>query len=218
MGKSFYTYGSAVSVTDNPQKLFSLLYYRTIDFCDVYSFETNEEAHIYSMQQNCYYGYGWLGSRGPMKLPLSGEYFIQNPNIGEMFSMTEETTLDGIKPLYSVASDQNALQSPRTEIWAVDFINGFAVVDDLNSLMDILENYEYIYAHARWLQNIDQALKVAKISYIRRFYARYDARTERLVLPEDTKTMIFIDPYFSDREERFKLNQSMHILHTYGIF
>lgn len=219
MNRTFYTYGSAISVTNDPQKLFTVLWYRTVDYCEVYSFETSEEAHTYALQRNCYYGYGW-GAKGPMKLPLSGEYFLQNPDLGMTLPMIAEYNKYEKTALYTVPSSLgNSLHQQRTELWAVDFMNGFAVLDDLNVLVNILEDEKYLYVHAQWSSDcIERVLERARNNYIRRFYMRYDAKIEQLILPKDPKTTLFIDPYFQEREERYNQNKVMRILHSYGVF
>lgn len=97
----------------------------------------------------------------------------------------------------------------RNEWWGVFGLNGFTTVKNLEYLMGTLvETSPFKYPIAFWGGNLgDGLLRSVKQSYVRRFYTRYDGRSETLQIPDNIDEY-YIDPLFEAREERLKANKN----------
>lgn len=200
-----------MGVTDDLQVLYNNLYYRTKQgSCEITVIESLEEANLLAMQRNCFLSY-WLG-KDAMRLPVSGTYFLKRT-----VSVLEPFSTHLYEPIYN--KPMRAMADAEMEIWGISFANGFAVVTNLNALMNYLEHRRY-YVHAVWYPwNLEQANLYARREYIRRFYARYNAMEEQIILPpwELLNNAAFLDPKFEEREKRRSFSRSMQTLQMQGL-
>lgn len=211
--REFYTFTSAICRTQNPVEVKTVLCQRTVPQADVWSFETKEEADIFAVQHSSYIGYRDPDSQGSVCLPAGSSYAIRNPAVNSTIPMSRET--EGV-----YAMNAMAMKAFYVGFWCIDAINGYAVTSDIDQLMWALVDSQFLYVHAVWLDGspVESAINIARSRYIRRFYTRYNGQNERLTLPQDPRCMIYLDPYFADRERRYCRNSAMETLQTYGLF
>ena len=211
--RTFYVYTNNIACTEDPNKLKTIIFTRTVPWCDAWSFENNAEANIFAIQHNHYKGYCNPDSQGALLLPTVGEYFIENPVAKTTIPMTNGKG-------YTYVIDTTAMQVSSNGIWCVDAINGYAVVKDLNELVYLLADSPFLYVHATWLSGdaVGSAINVARNLYIRCFYIRYNSQNERIVLPVNPMEQIYLDPSFDERERRYSRSSAMENLQAYGIF
>ncbi len=214
MGKIIYIHTNLICLTSNPQTLFTILLCRQMPKCEVWVFESVDEAITFTIQHNNWIGFSNPNGNGALKIPR-GEFCMLNPAVPTTLPMTP--TSDG-GYVYNI--NTGIVQAPCVGYWSVDAINGYAVVRNLDGLMHYLLDAGFLYPHAVWIDGgtVEQAQNIAFSHYIRRFYTRYDGQNEMIALPEDSKTLIYQDPHFYEREQRYQPGSAMQVLREHGLF
>lgn len=85
--------------------------------------------------------------------------------------------------------------------WAISALNGFCTADCDEMLCKLFASNELQYPMAKWTNDHNSAVIVARNDYVRRFYSRYWYNAEQTFLPQYWLEF-FRDPYFEEREQR----------------
>lgn len=91
---------------------------------------------------------------------------------------------------------------------AISGLNGFYTCNNLNDFIGAMKEPSFLIApRGEFFFTENEAYRSAKNAYISRFYRHYDSRFEVISLPPKY-TPYYIDPHFTDREERWTANNS----------
>ena len=213
MAKSFYVYTDIICRTSDRQLLYTILFSRKEARCSIWAFEYDDEANVFAIQHNNWVGFSNPDGRGALQLPVGGEFSLWNPAVNVTIPLMP---VGAHNYVYNVG----VVQAPFEGYWSIDASNGYAVVSDLNSLIYCLTEAKFIYPHATWINGgtVELARNIAVRQYVRRFYTRYDGQNEMIALPEDSKTLIYQDPHFYEREQRYQPGSVMQVLREHGLF
>lgn len=185
---------STIHVLDNIQDLFNELYCRTDLFCEVFAFETLEEANYFAYKR-----YGFLfytkfnknEDKHPIELPIAGTYSIGS----------REYVINPVS--IQQQNERYIMQKNTTGIWSIDFMNGFGTEIDLSNFVYFMADNAIIYPHAIWISDVLNAFSLSYNNYIKRFFHRYGYNVGYITLPagELNFNKKFFDSQFEEREK-----------------
>lgn len=188
--------GMNVLVQDDPQEVFNELTLRSSPICELNLLPNGEEASALAFQRyHCYFnGFNNSANDRAMALPVSGTFTACPRQIEDQ----ENTNMPMLGFNSSVVSYNNF-----NGIWAFSCTKGFGTKSDLSNLIYTMLQYVDCYPSAYWYPDYTQAEYSARINYNFRFYQRYNAQQESIILPPYPVPLdkIFIDPRYDEREE-----------------
>ena len=214
------------------EELYNALYYRHYPYCEVAVFPRLEEAHLYVTQRyhvNLFsnpYLYGYA----PMPLPIESKNSGYNIRAKEFVEITADSSNE-IMPANFDSQQAQLIQNympyakPIVQqnvneglFWAIDAINGFAVVSDIKDLISVMLNESLSYAHAIPFGDEWSASVSSRASYLNRFACRYDFK-EIVNLPTNPirSGEIFVDCNYEERESRCEKNKVRNQLLSVGL-
>ena len=185
---------TTVHVLDNMQDLFNELYCRTDLFCEVFAFETLEEANYFAYKRYGFLFYTQFNKdedKQPIALPMAGTY-----SLGSQEYAINANSIQQMKQGY-------IMQKNATGIWAMDFMNGFGTEMDLSNFVYFMADNAVIYPHAVWIPDVLNALLYSCNKYVQRFFHRYGYNVGYITLPAGKLTFDkkFFDAQFEEREK-----------------
>ena len=186
---------TTVHVLDNMQYLFNELYCRTDLFCEVFAFETLEEANYFAYKRYGYLFYTKFNKdedKQPIALPIAGTYSLGSQEYAINANFVQQQNQGYL------------VQKNTTGTWAIDFMNGFGTETDLSNLANFMTDNAVVYPHAVWILDALKALPYSCNNYIKRFFHRYGYSVGYITLPAGE---LFFDKKFFDAqfEEREKI-------------
>ena len=186
---------TTVHVLDNMQYLFNELYCRTDLFCEVFAFETLEEANYFAYKRYGYLFYTKFNKdedKQPIALPIAGTYSLGSQEYAINANFVQQQNQGYL------------VQKNTTGTWAIDFMNGFGTEMDLSNLVYFMADNAVVYPHAIWILDALKALPYSCNNYIKRFFHRYGYSVDYITLPAGE---LFFDKKFFDAqfEEREKI-------------
>ena len=185
---------TTVHVLDNMQDLFNELYCRTDLFCEVFAFETLEEANYFAYKR-----YGFLfytkfnkdEDKRPIALPIAGTY-----SLGSQEYAINANSMQQVNQGY-------IMQKNTTGVWSIDFMNGFGTEVDLCGFVNFMADNAVVYPHAVWIPDALNALPYSCNKYVQRFFHRYGYNVGYITLPagELAFDKKFFDAQYEEREK-----------------
>lgn len=159
-----------VGVYDSLEQLFNIVYYYPTDYCEIFTVKSPEEATL--CVHNMYVSRFVLApenmSANPMAIPSSGCFSLMSPKV------RSDPALVAPNNALLNLNEEYTLQNPNTPTWAITFMVGFGIENDLNNLMYRLDTLEY--PHAVRLPNEDLARTWVIRKYFERFCKMFDMR------------------------------------------
>ena len=185
---------TTVHVLDNMQDLFNELYCRTDLFCEVFAFETLEEANYFAYKRYGFLFYTQFNKnedKQPIALPMAGTY-----SLGSQEYAINANSMQQINQRY-------VMQKNATGIWAIDYMNGFGTEIDLSNFVYFMTDNAVVYPRAMWMPDVLNASSYSYNRYIQRFFHRYCYNVGYITLPAGKLTFDkkFFDAQFEEREK-----------------
>lgn len=185
---------TTVHVLDNVQDLFNELYCRTDLFCEVFAFETLEEANYFAYKRYGFLFYTQFNKdedKQPIALPMAGTY-----SLGSQEYAINANSMQQMKQGY-------IMQKNATGIWAIDYMNGFGTEIDLSNFVYFMTDNAVVYPRAMWMPDVLNASSYSYNRYIQRFFHRYCYNVGYITLPAGKLTFDkkFFDAQFEEREK-----------------
>lgn len=223
-----------VSVCDSAQEAFNTVYYWPFNYCEVFTVETLEEAHILTNQvyNARFRGRPMLFNEEPMMLPVSGTFRTIDPEAERLMPHLDEsgtmpvlnlpTTSVINNPSNNIASVQSVTyQQPSPLIgsgaWSVTFFGGYFLENDLSRLFGTLDTQ--MYAHAMWWPKTQTASNWVMKEYADRFCCSFDLRDGDFQHPPELLEIgqIYIDSRVINGEMKISQNDIIQKLRGYGL-
>lgn len=235
----FYVMVSPVSVltVNTSQEAFNSLWYWSFSYCEAFAVETSEEA--VTLARQIYYArflacpefVGYAPMSLPNACPIS---IMEHRNLAMGAMLTSPMMLPGMQieipqnmPVSSAPIAQESAWCEATfqqpgplvdmGVWSVSYGWGFAVEDNLEKLVYLLEDKKD--SHAMWWPSAEVASYWARKDYIDRFIHFFDLRDIDILLPDYMLKpgMEYNDPRFEDGNMEISESTAMEKLREAGL-
>lgn len=226
-----------VLTTKTLQETYNSLYYWPFPYCEVFAVETPEEAAVLARQ---IYNARFLirtefVGQNPMSLPnacpialmdtrapmaeamLPSPMMLPGMQIGTSQNTPRSPVPVGQVPACSEATFQQPGPLVQMGVWSISYTWGFAVEDNLEKLVYLLETKNN--PHAMWWPSAEVASYWARKDYIDRFIHFYDLRDIDILLPDYMLKpgMEYNDPRFEDGNMEISESTAMEKLREAGL-
>ena len=219
-----------VIVTQRIEELMTAISQRQFFCCEVAVLNEVEEATRYAVQKYYanFYANPFLAEETAMPLPspASKQFYNLKSNrlTTAIYENDKNLELTEVSPsafnlMYPQYKNPELLKNASVgTFWAVEAINGYSVVNDLNMLAYLLTRQGFIYPRAVPYQNEILASIKARAGFIERFARRYGFESEQLAyLPIIGSGHYFVDEFHQEREVRRIDNPTTQKLLDFGL-
>ncbi len=197
-----------VVVCDNEAEMFNHLYYWQEPYCEVYVVNTMEEVQMISRQSYTRLFYSSPNHFGAvaLDLPASGCYAVQSTYtqkddiahfqqapVLQVPAFTGGIVQGGgpVLPMSVEVTEPQAVSGmvsqggplTRCGAWSVTWVGGFAVISNIQQLVELVSDDECVYPHAKWFGYPEHAALWAQREYSERYVKCFDVRDFYPVMP-----------------------------------
>lgn len=192
------------AICENENKLWHCLQGRKNYQCMVYAMV--DQFKLQQLLQQKYPSFFYSNNAGlgsiALKVPTplkgkDGYYSLHNSSQLIEGSIQHPVTNYSLSP---------TLQNINMGFWSISGLNGYYIANSINELIDVFLSNRLNTPLAIWCYDSYQAHWTVRQEYVRRFYQRYSAEVENILLPSKL-TSTYYDPSFEKREERLKYNE-----------
>lgn len=206
----------SLAICENETNLWYCLHGRKNYHCMVYAMP--DQFKLQQLLQQKYPSFFYSNNAGlgsiALKVPTplkgnNGYYSLHNPSQLIEGSIQHPVTNYNLSP---------TLQIIDMGFWSISGLNGYYIANSINELINVFLSNSLTMPLAIWCYDSFQAHWTVRQEYVRRFYQRYSADVENILLPPEL-TSNYLDSSFDQREERLKNNEdSSQLLYDFYNF
>jgi len=173
-----------VALCETEDSLWNAVNYRSQQPCFIYKADDMEELNMVARLR--------YNSLTQLNIDTNFE-LLMLPEIG-----TQGYALTGRMSSSTALAENNSI---CYGFWAVSGLNGFVTVATINEMIGMMRTESLIHPVAIWAGTVENAKRLGRREYVKRFFDHFDGRVEKPSLPCKEITEFF-DMYFIQREER----------------